>query len=151
VAHSFRARIGHGDWPAGTKLPTFNELATEYGVAVVTIHQAVALLAADGLLSSGRGRGTFVGETVQPVRENTNLRIAINDHLDLPSNTSIRILRRDVSATLPSCFGKVEEPRYLEYVTVRKLHLIDNEPFALLKVSVASSVLRHSWAHSGQM
>lgn len=140
VAHSLRARISKGEWPAGSKLPTFTELAAEYGVALVTVRQAAALLAADGLISSGRGRGTTVQKHVQSFRENTNLRMAINGRLDLPSNTSIKVLSRDRSTTLPPAFDNSTEPRYPEYVTIRKLHLLDGEPIALLNVSVASSI-----------
>lgn len=140
VAHSLRSRINRGEWPAGTQLPTFVELAAEYGVALVTIRQAAALLAQDGLISSGRGRGTFVEKHVQPIRENANLKMAINSRLELPSNTSIKVLSRNRSTQLPEAFDHSPEPRYPEYVTICKLHQIDGEPFALLNVSVASSI-----------
>ncbi len=142
VAQSLRARIGDGEWPAGSRLPTFTELASEYEVAIVTIRQAVALLVADGLLSSARGRGTFVSKTIRPIRENASLRAAINSRLDMPDNTSIRILGRETSVSLPRAFDGSPETRYPEYVTVRKLHLLDGEPFALLSVSVASSIYK---------
>ncbi|WP_143199806.1 GntR family transcriptional regulator, partial [Bradyrhizobium sp. NAS80.1] len=44
----------------GERIPTIDQLALEYGVARVTIRQAVAVLADEGLLSVQQGRGTFV-------------------------------------------------------------------------------------------
>lgn len=142
VSRSLRGRIGDGDWSPGTRLPTFTELAEEYEVAVVTVRQAVALLVADGLVTSARGRGTFVSEHVQPIRENASLRMAINDRLGMPPNTSIRVLSRKRTKALPSGFGSSPELRYPEYVTIRKLHLLDGAPLALLNVSVASSIYK---------
>jgi GntR family transcriptional regulator len=46
--------------PAGTVLPTERELASEFGVARMTLRQAIAALAREGLLRSEQGRGTFV-------------------------------------------------------------------------------------------
>lgn len=142
VAHSLRGRIADGDWPAGTQLPTFTDLAAQYEVAVVTVRQAVALLVADGLVNTARGRGTFVNEGVQPIRENASLRMVINDRLGMPPNTSIRVLSRTTTESLPAGFGKPTDQAYPEYVTVRKLHLLDGEPLALLNVSVASSIYK---------
>lgn len=47
-------------YPPGSKLPSVAELATLYGVSVVTARKAVSLLAQQGLLEITRGRGTFV-------------------------------------------------------------------------------------------
>jgi len=57
-----RQRIGSGDLAAGEKLPAQQELADEFGVTLMTLRQAVAALAADGLAWAERGRGTFVAD-----------------------------------------------------------------------------------------
>lgn len=44
----------------GDRMPTIDQLAAEFGVARVTVRQAVAILAEEGLLSVQQGRGTFV-------------------------------------------------------------------------------------------
>lgn len=140
VAHSMRSRINDGEWPANTQLPTIVQLAAEYDVALVTIRQAVALLAADKLVVSTRGRGTFVKADVVPMRENTSLKAAINDRLDLPANFSIKVLERKKSKTLPKQFLNAAEEQYPEYMIVKKLHLEGGEPFSLIHVGVASHI-----------
>ena len=60
LADLLRQRVARGVWPLGHKLPSLDELVAEFGVARVTVRQAVDLLAREGLLSPQQGRGTFV-------------------------------------------------------------------------------------------
>lgn len=63
VASVMRQRIHSGRWVEGEKISTLEELEEEFGVARVTIRQAVELLRAEGLLQAQQGRGTFVSGT----------------------------------------------------------------------------------------
>src|SRR5262245_34257587 len=60
LAQLFRYNIASGKWPGGQRLSNFETLAAQYKVARITVRQAVARLVQDGLLSTQRGRGTFV-------------------------------------------------------------------------------------------
>lgn len=60
VADDLRARIREGLLAPGEMLPGMKRLAKDYGVAVGTIHQAIATLIEDGTLVSDGWRGTFV-------------------------------------------------------------------------------------------
>lgn len=60
LAALFRRRIERGIWTAGARVPALPALMSEFGVARVTVRQAINLLARDGLVSAQRGRGTFV-------------------------------------------------------------------------------------------
>lgn len=60
VTDAMRERIVKGVWPIGSRIPTLPELAEEFGVASVTVRQAVQLLKSEGLLQPEQGRGTFV-------------------------------------------------------------------------------------------
>lgn len=88
VAGELRAKIRTGELPVGGGFPSRAELARDYGIAPVTAKQAVAVLAAEGLIRVQQGRRTVViwnglGEpppdepddelTVQDVRELTDL------------------------------------------------------------------------------
>ena len=55
-----RDRITSGQWPAGTSLPAQRDLAAEFGVSVMTLRQALQLLADDGLIAARHGSGTYV-------------------------------------------------------------------------------------------
>ena len=60
VASVMRQRINSGYWAEGEQISTLEELEDEFGLARVTIRQAIELLRAEGLLQAQQGRGTFV-------------------------------------------------------------------------------------------
>lgn len=60
LAHILRARIADGTYPAGERMPGVVALASEFDVAVSTVHRAVAALRAEGLVVTWSGRGSFV-------------------------------------------------------------------------------------------
>lgn len=57
---ALRDRIASGEWPAGTSLPAQRDLADEFGVSIMTLRQAVQLLADEGLVGTRHGMGTYV-------------------------------------------------------------------------------------------
>ena len=60
VASVMRQRINSARWVEGERISTLEELEQEFGVARVTIRQAIELLRVEGLLQAQQGRGTFV-------------------------------------------------------------------------------------------
>jgi DNA-binding FadR family transcriptional regulator len=60
VAHELLVLILSGRFRAGDRLPPERQLATEFGVSRPTVRQAVAVLAAHGLVEARVGAGTFV-------------------------------------------------------------------------------------------
>jgi GntR family transcriptional regulator len=55
-----RDRIIGGQWSAGSSLPAQRELADEFGVSMMTLRQALQLLADEGLVGTRHGLGTYV-------------------------------------------------------------------------------------------
>ena len=62
VANALRAAILTRKLTPGEKLPSGNELATRYGVARMTVQQAIRILRDEGLIVSRQGSGVFVRE-----------------------------------------------------------------------------------------
>lgn len=60
LAAILRDKIRSGVWSDGYEIPTLEEMTAEYSLARVTVRQAVQTLVREGLLSSHRGRRTFV-------------------------------------------------------------------------------------------
>jgi len=75
VANALRAAILTRKLAPGEKLPSGNELAQRYGVARMTIQQAIRLLRDEGLIVSRQGSGVFV-------RERTARAIALRPHVE---------------------------------------------------------------------
>lgn len=66
VAADLRHKIISGIMPIGMQIPPHRELATSYGVSVITINKALSGLVSEGVLYSRVGRGTFVAHLPAP-------------------------------------------------------------------------------------
>lgn len=64
IACDIRRSIEDGDLEAGDKLPTVVELCELYGVSKITVKRAIEQLTEQGLVTSRRGSGTFVKDTL---------------------------------------------------------------------------------------
>ncbi len=64
VANLMRRRVQSGEWAPAAQLPALASLAEQFGVANVTVRQAVAILEQEGLVSRQQGRGTFVSDQI---------------------------------------------------------------------------------------
>lgn len=126
LANLFRDKIARGDWPPGSQIGTLPELQAEYGVARATLQQAIRILSGEGLISSTRGRGTFVtgtgdGEGAVPSY----------DMLGLDRDFRIEMLSHE---TCMSC-DSVSHPlpaADAPFVHVRKRHHFRDRPYSLV-------------------
>lgn len=60
IAVDLRDRIARGTLKPGQQLPASASLAKQYGVALMTVRQALALLEQEGAVEARHGAGTFV-------------------------------------------------------------------------------------------
>ena len=60
VIDALRKRILTGEFSPGEKLPTESKLTVHYGVSRTVIREAIAALAADGLVQARQGAGVYV-------------------------------------------------------------------------------------------
>ena len=135
LASILRHQIAHGELVSGQRLPTVLQLAEQYQVAGITVRQAYGLLKTEGLITSDRGRGTYVAgpSAAMPSR----LHAAIND----PRATDVRfdVLEQRHGVALPASLAR-SDAVYDSYACVRKIHVQDGEPFCLAEIYVASEI-----------
>jgi DNA-binding GntR family transcriptional regulator len=62
VAAVLRRQILDRTYPVGSELPTVASLATEFGVSHMTVKRALAVLSAEGVISTSRGARTRVAQ-----------------------------------------------------------------------------------------
>jgi GntR family transcriptional regulator, phosphonate transport system regulatory protein len=105
IAEELRRDIVGGAQAPGTRLPSEGELAERFGVHRNTVRQAVAALAAEHLVVSRRGSGTFVAEHTVLVHR-IGPRTRLSDSLGLRGLASARLLE---SATEPAPPAEVAE------------------------------------------
>lgn len=60
VVDTLRERIGNGDYDVDSKLPTESQMTKIFGVSRTVIREAIAALAADGIVEARQGAGVFV-------------------------------------------------------------------------------------------
>jgi hypothetical protein len=60
IAEDLRRRIGSGEWPPGSRLPSRIALAANYGVSEGAMARPIADLRAEGLLRTAASSGTYV-------------------------------------------------------------------------------------------
>ena len=57
-----RHKIGSGEWPIDSAIPSENELSAIYGISRMTVRSVLTNIVAEGLLYRVQGKGTFVSE-----------------------------------------------------------------------------------------
>ena len=70
VVSAVARSITEGRLPPGTRLPSGQEMAEQYGVSLAVIREAVSSLRAEGLIETRQGAGAFVARSSvnQPFR-----------------------------------------------------------------------------------
>jgi GntR family phosphonate transport system transcriptional regulator len=101
IAEELRRDIVIGSKAPGTKLPAEGELAERFGVHRNTVRQAVAALAAEHLVVSRRGSGTFVAENTVLVHR-IGARTRLSDSLGRRGRTSGRLLESAIDPVPPA-------------------------------------------------
>lgn len=142
LAELLRRRILDGGWQQGNRIPSQGELAAEFGVARVTVRQAIAMLEEDGLLESRRGRGTFL--LAQP---RAGRRLAVQTTL----RSLVEMLRGDEPQMLTLTEG-VALPRLSErdgtpaptYTFMRRIHLRDGVPYCVIAIYLDGRIFRRA-------
>jgi GntR family transcriptional regulator len=66
LADHLRRQIESGALAPGAKLPTVEELATEWDLSPGTVQRSLDALRPDGLISGVQGKGTFVRSDYKP-------------------------------------------------------------------------------------
>ncbi|MBU3064365.1 GntR family transcriptional regulator [Nocardia sp. NEAU-G5] len=82
VANNLRAAILTRKFTPGEKLPSGPQLADRYGVARMTIQQAIRVLRDEGLIVSRQGSGVFV-------RERTERPVGLRPHIERAFGESV--------------------------------------------------------------
>jgi GntR family transcriptional regulator, phosphonate transport system regulatory protein len=101
IAEELRREIISGRQSAGAKLPSEGELAERFGVHRNTVRQAVAALAAEHLVVSRRGSGTFVAEHTVFVHR-IGARTRFSDSLGRRGSRAGRLLEAAVEPEPPA-------------------------------------------------
>jgi GntR family transcriptional regulator len=137
LASLLRRAIETARWRPGERLPALEAIAAEFGVSIITVRQAVALLRQEGLLISRHGVGTFVpddfkGRNWIDLQWDFNAeyaRIGFLDH-------TVQIIEERSNVMLPDDAGGSNET----YNYLKRVHYKSGTAYALANLYVARSV-----------
>lgn len=139
IASVMKSRILRSEWPAGSQIPSIDELCQEFGVARATARQALHVLVSENLVSSHRGRGSFVVYE-GPLAENISASL-LEAISPAPDGHSIDIHSIEERDTLPPEM-RVEGQVAAKYKKIAKVHFLDGVPYGLFEVFIASDVFK---------
>jgi GntR family transcriptional regulator len=124
LAGELRQRIVGGEWGAGTPIPAETDLAQQFGVALGTVRQAIAMLAADGLVQRIHGKGTFVTQGLTGASLMRFFRFR-GPAREIPASRIHRCQAVKLSAAQAEALG---QERGSQGLKIRRVRLIEHKP-----------------------
>ncbi|MDE2579429.1 MAG: GntR family transcriptional regulator [Hyphomicrobiales bacterium] len=142
LAETMRQRMRKGVWREGDFLPSFEQLALEFGVARITVRQAVKLLEEERLLAPRRGLGTMVLPPPKPVRP-LLLHSRFADLVDMYRGD--RPLVEDLEEGEGDPPGPLDDGHAAQgYHRIRRVHSREGQRYCLISLNIARDVFdRH--------
>lgn len=141
-----RVRAGAFD----DRFPGEHELVSDYSVSRHTVREALRRLREEGILMSGRGRGTWLRQPriEQPIGTLYSLFRSV-EASGLEQRSVVRALEVRVNEAVAEQLGR---PADIEFVYLERLRLADGEPLAIDKTwlprSIAGPLLEADLTHS---
>ena len=129
LAAMLRAQITQGQWAPGTAIPSEAQLARQYGVALGTLRQAIAVLVSQGLLERQHGRGTFVCSGLGGASMMRFFRWRHGAHQ--VASPGSRILQRRVQMATPEQAQALELAPGASVLNIRRLRSDGEQPLLL--------------------
>jgi GntR family transcriptional regulator len=133
-----RQRVETGLWREGEKISTIDELESEFGVARVTIRQAIEMLRSEGLLDAQQGRGTFVSGRPRN-RHWLNLANDLESMVDTIKNNVLKRVSIEESVDPPQLAPHEGRPAN-GYAFLRSVQYNNDEPFSVVNLHLARNL-----------
>lgn len=143
LADLMRQRIARGTWPRGHRLPSLEALMVEFGVARVTVRQAIELVAREGLVSPQRGRGTFVTGAPNGPDRTISVMTTLAELARVYRHTQPRIVNIEESAGSPP-LAPQDGAAAPGYTFMRRVHLRDGRPYCIIDIWLDERIFRKS-------
>lgn len=140
LADLMRQRIARGLWPREHRLPSLEELTGEFGVARVTVRQAIDLLAREGLVSPQQGRGTFVTGEPRPDRF-ISVVTSLEALARVYEDTQPRIVNIEDTAGSPPLRPEDGQPAP-GYTYMRRVHHRDGHAYCVINIYLDERIFR---------
>jgi GntR family transcriptional regulator len=138
IASALRAEVEEGTWPVGAKLPAIDELAVRFGVAPLTMRQALTTLEEEGLVRCKQGIGTLVqkGRGEQRwLRLPTDWRSLV----EMVDGLEARMTLIDASDRTPKLHPE-DGISAGAYKFLKRVHYRNDEPFCVIEMFLSTKI-----------
>lgn len=125
-----RALIQAGDYPPDAPFPGDHELARRYGVARITVRQAIAELVEEGLLVRRPGKGTFIGRP-KIKRQLVNVASFTARVQSAGLHAGSKLLQREILVGDPELCERLAAPYNTRVLHLHRLRYTEDEPTSL--------------------
>jgi GntR family transcriptional regulator len=142
LSNQLRSEIVEGNWPSGTQLPTIDQLSDRYGVAKVTVRQALGVLASEGLIERVQGKGTFVADGIKKPKI-IQLESSWQSLLQMLEGNVPKLLEMKPVCDLPAQAAGAGNAAG-SYRSMRRVHYSEGRPYCVLDVFLANSCYRRA-------
>lgn len=132
LADVVRQRIAKGIWDVGTQIPSLEGLAAEFGVALITVRQAMALLAQEGLVHAQRGRGTHVIAR-PPVHPRVRIETSLAGLAEVYRTRPPQLRLLDERESMP-VIGPDEGRPAARYHHIRRVHIRQRQAISVISL-----------------
>ena len=134
IRDDLRMRITVGEWAAGDRLPSETDLAARYGVARMTVRQAIGALAGEGVVVRRQGLGTFAAERL-PTRRVGALLSFTEEMRSQSRDVESRLIKAAVEQPTDLAREALQLAAHAATVTIQRVRIVDGHPIAV----------QHSW------
>lgn len=140
VADVIRQRIAKGLWDVGSQIPSFDALAAEFKVGLITVRQAVQLLSHEGLVQSQRGRGTHVMAR-PPVHPRVRIETSLAGLAEVYRTRPPKLKLLEEGTAMP-VLGAGEGRPAPAYHYIRRVHVRQQQPNSVIALWLDERIFR---------
>jgi len=133
VAELLRRQILSGKIKAGDRLPALNELSEKFGVARMTIRQAMDALEDEGLIERYAGKGTFAREVNLPARQKLNMKAELSQLQAMVAQLEVMVVGDADQAQIVDVEGRA-------FRQMRRIHSQAGEPFCHVDIKLENQL-----------
>ena len=133
VAELLRRQILSGKIKAGDRLPALNELSENFGVARMTIRQAMDALEDEGLIERYAGKGTFAREVNLPARQKLNMKAELSQLQAMVAQLEVMVVGDADQAQIVDVEGRA-------FRQMRRIHSQSGEPFCHVDIKLENQL-----------